>query len=99
MHIVSDETEATADSPKVLNVFCPSGERIISGGARVSGSGRVALTGSVPFLSTGSSGWSGSGAEVSVTTDPDDPDKRVTTGQTGDFSWALQVFAVCGKIG
>ena len=99
MHIVSDQTEANADSPKTLNVFCPSGERMISGGARVSGSGRVALTSSVPFLSTDSSGWSGTGAEVSVTTDPEDPDKRVTTGQPSDFSWALQVFAVCGKIG
>lgn len=98
-HIVSDQTDTNADSPKNLPVFCPTGERVISGGARVTGSGRVALTSSVPFLSTGSSGWSGAAAEVSVTTDPTDPDKRVTTGQPSDFEWSLSVYAVCAKIG
>ena len=77
---------------------CPSGEFVISGGARVSpANGQVAIVSSVPFISASVSGWSATGAEVRVTTKTDDPDKRVTTGQPNDFTWTLSVFALCGK--
>jgi hypothetical protein len=77
-----------------------TGERVISGGAEIISPdrGRVTVTRSVPFLSTDSSGWSATAAEVKVTTDDADPDKRVTTGQPEDYTWGLRVYVICAKV-
>jgi collagen triple helix repeat protein len=103
MIIRSDETptdNADGNDPpntKTLAVFCLSSERVISGGAEIitPDQGRVTVVRSVPFLSTNSSGWSATAAEVKVTTDDAKP---VTTGQPSDFEWSLRVYALCAKI-
>lgn len=99
MHIVTaDSGDPDNTSSKSVAAFCPDGETVLSGGARVvPGNGKVALTSSVPFLSSDSSGWTASAAEVNVTTDPADPTKRVTTGQIAAFTWSLTAYAVCAK--
>jgi hypothetical protein len=98
VHIVSADSVEDNSNSRSAVVNCPSGEFVISGGARVAPTnGQVAIVSSVPFVSASVSGWSATAAEVQVTTDPADPDKRVTTGQPSDFDWALSVFALCGK--
>ena len=98
VHIVSADSDEDNSNSKAVAVNCPNGEFVISGGARVSpANGQVAIVSSVPFVSTSFSGWSATGAEVRVTTEDDDPDKRVTTRQPNDFTWTISVFALCGK--
>ena len=58
----------------------------------------MAVTRSVPFLSTDISGWSASAAEVKVTTNEKDPADRTTIGQPDDYDWSLRVYALCAKI-
>jgi len=100
MIIRSDDTSTNDNNTKNLPVFCLSGERVISGGAEIISpdQGRVTVTRSVPFLSSDSSGWSATAAEVKVTTDNADADKRVTTGQPEDYAWGLRVYVLCAKI-
>jgi len=98
VHIVSADSDEDNSNAKAVAVNCPNGEFVISGGARVApANGQVAIVSSVPFISTSFSGWSATGAEVRVTTEDDDPAKRVTTRQPSDFTWAITVFALCGK--
>jgi len=98
MHIVSDVTDVTDDNQKALAVFCPTGERVISGGARITpATGRVTIASSVPFLSSGSSGWSASAAELAAqaVAKPD----TLPVNEPDEFTWSLSVFAVCAKVG
>ncbi len=100
MHLISTDTgPADGSDTKSAALACPSGETVVSGGARVNSPkpGAVAITSSVPFLSTSSSGWNAAAAEVNVTTENADPAKRVTTGQPTDLKWNLEVYAVCAK--
>ena len=100
MIIRSDDTSTNENNTKTLPVFCLSGERVISGGAEIisPSAGRVSLIRSVPFLSTDSSGWSASAAEIKVTTNTPDPADAVTTGQRDDFEWSLRVYVLCAKV-
>jgi hypothetical protein len=100
MIIRSDETSTDGNNTKSLPVFCLTGERVISGGAEIiSGDqGRVTISRSVPFLSSDSSGWSVTAAEVKVTTNTADPADAVTTGQRTDYSWGLRVYVLCAKV-
>src|SRR5215212_7113855 len=64
-HIVSTETDSNGVDVKATGIACPSGERIISGGADVTPeNGRVNLVRSVPFISGELSGWSAAAHEV-----------------------------------
>ena len=100
MIIRSDATSTNDNNTKTLPVFCLSGERVISGGAEIIApdSGRVTISRSVPFLSSDSSGWSASAAEIKVTTNTPDSGDSVTTGQRDDFTWGLRVYALCAKV-
>ena len=75
-HIVSFETDRNGDDSKSASVACPSGERVISGGAAVTpeSSGRAFVVRSVPFISgNDNQGWSATAAEVraQAETEPD----------------------------
>ena len=98
LHLVTEVTDIDATNYKTVAAFCPTGERVISGGVRVNpnNSGRVTVTSNVPFLSTASSGWAAAAAEI-----VGDADTKPTApvGQPDDFEWTLSVFAVCAKIG
>ena len=100
MIIRSDDTSTDDNNTKTLPVFCLSGERVISGGAEIisASGGRVSVTRSVPFLSSDSSGWSASAAEIKVTTNQADPADRTTIGQPDDFTWGLRVYALCARV-
>jgi hypothetical protein len=96
LHIVSDATDSDDTSPKTLPVFCPSGEKVLGGGARVTpANGRANLVSSVPFLSSASAGWSATAAEVDAQaeTKPD----ATPVDEPDTFNWSLTVYAVCGK--
>jgi hypothetical protein len=106
LHVVSTDVGDANSSPrKTAAILCPSGETVVTGGARViigtddsvtPNPGAVAaITSSVPLLSSNGSGWSASAAAVSVINNAAKP--PTTYGQ-GDATWTLQVFAVCGKI-
>jgi hypothetical protein len=95
LHIVSATTDEDNNDSKPLGVACPSGEFVVSGGARVApANGQVAIVSSFPALTSTVSGWSATAAETQVTTAEAKP---VTIGQPDDFTWTLTVFALCGK--
>jgi hypothetical protein len=96
-HVISDESTSDDSDYKTLALQCPTGERMISGGASIDpeNSGRVELTRSVPFISTDLSGWSAAATEVraQAETSPD-----VTPVDEPDtFSWSLTVYVLCAK--
>jgi len=98
MHILSDVTDVTDENQKTRTVFCPSGERVISGGARITPStGRVTITSSVPFLSSESSGWSATANELSAQAESK-PD-ATAVNEPDEFTWNLTVYVLCAKIG
>lgn len=99
MHLIGTDTGSPDNADqKSIAIACPTGETVVSGGARVTPmNGAVAIVSSVPFLSSDSSGWNATAAEVHVTTENADPAKRVTTGQPSDFTWSLAVYAICAK--
>jgi hypothetical protein len=97
LHIVTDTApNPPTDDSKTWPVFCPSGETVVSGGAQVSpADGRVNLVSSIPFISSSSSGWQASAAEVKAqaATTPD----ATPVGQPDTFEWSLTVYALCAK--
>jgi hypothetical protein len=95
---ISNSTDSNDENQKSAVVFCPEGKRMITGGARITPStGRVTITSSVPFLSSGSSGWSATANELvaQASTDPD----PTPVNEPDGFEWSLTVYAVCAKIG
>jgi hypothetical protein len=98
IHIVSaDSGDPDGTNAKSVAAFCGSGEVPVGGGARVlPNTGRANLTGSVPFISTDSSGWAASAAEVAAQSQTNPP---VPIVEPDSFAWSLSVYAVCAKIG
>jgi hypothetical protein len=96
-HVISTESDSDNSDYKTVGIQCPSGERMISGGASIDpeNSGRVEITRSVPFISTDFSGWSASATEVraQAETDPD----VTPVDEPDSFAWSLTVFALCAK--
>ena len=97
-HVVSLDTNANGDDYKAAAVSCPSGERMISGGAAVSpeSSGRAFVSRSVPFISGDNQGWSAAATEVKAQaeTDPD----VTPVDEPDSFAWSLSVFALCARV-
>jgi hypothetical protein len=97
-HIVSFETDTSGDNYKAAAVACPTGERMISGGAAVSPEnvGRAFVSRSVPFISGDNQGWSAAGTEVraQAETDPD----VTQVDEPDSFQWSLSVFALCARV-
>jgi hypothetical protein len=95
LHIVTENSGDADDSDtKGVAAFCPSGEVAIGGGARVSpNNGRANVTSVVPFLSSNSSGFSATAAEVRGQTPTGG-----TVAEPNTFVWTLTTFAICAKI-
>lgn len=96
-HVITSESDSDDTDYKTIFLQCPSGERMISGGASIDPeqSGRVEITRSVPFISGDNSGWSAAATEVraQAETDPD-----VTPVDEPDtFAWSLSVYVLCAK--
>jgi Collagen triple helix repeat (20 copies) len=97
--IVSFDTGTSGDNYKAASVACPTGERMISGGAAVNpeSSGRVFVSRSVPYISgNDNQGWSAAATEVraQAETDPD----VTPVDEPDSFQWSLSVFALCAKV-
>ena len=74
-------SDSSANSKSVV-VTCPSGKRVVGGGARVTGSGAPKVTIIENFPDSDGVKWNGKANEV------------VATGAT----WALQVYALCANV-
>lgn len=96
VEIVTDSTASDDLDAKNIAVFCPSGKRVVSGGASTSTDGRVSLTRSAPFISGANSGFSAAAAEVRGVTKPSSG-TGVTVGQPDSYEWSLSVYALCAK--
>jgi Collagen triple helix repeat (20 copies) len=97
-HIVSFETDTNASDYKIGSIGCPTGERVISGGAAVTpeDSGRVKIVRTVPYIAgNDNQGWSGAAAEIraQAETDPD----VTPVDEPDSFQWSLIVYATCVK--
>lgn len=96
-HVVSAESDSDNTDYKTMAIGCPSGERMISGGASVTpeNSGRVEIARSTPFISGDNSGWSAAATEVTAQaeTAPD----VTPVDEPGSFQWSLTVYALCAK--
>lgn len=79
---VDGVTDSSSSGSKAVSVNCPSGKRVIGGGARVTGSGanRVSITENFP--DSDGSKWNARANEV------------VGTSAT----WALQAYALCATV-
>jgi len=101
--IVSADSGDPTGSPdtRTVSASCDTGFIVVSGGASIIvtrpglDEGRASITASVPFISTGSSGWTASAAEVlaEAATDP----SPTAVGEPSSFTWALRAYAVCSK--
>jgi len=96
VEIVTDSTPSDDLDAKNIAVFCPSGKRVVSGGASTSTDGRVSLTRSAPFISGANSGFSAAAAEVRGVTKPASG-TGVPVGQPDSYEWSLSVYALCAK--
>jgi hypothetical protein len=96
-HIVSFETDTNGNNYKAAAVGCPTGERVISGGAAATpdSSGRVKIVRTVPFISGDNQGWAAAAAEIraQAETDPD----VTQVDEPDSFDWSLTVYASCVK--
>lgn len=98
-HIIGTETDTDDSDFKSTSISCPSGERMISGGADVTPeNGRANLVRSAPFISGVNSGWSAAAAEVRGQADTGDPDHPFQVGEPPTFQWSLSVYALCAKV-
>jgi hypothetical protein len=98
-HIVSFETDTDNENYKAGSIACPTGERVLSGGAAVTpeSSGRVKIVRTVPYISGGDNqGWAAAAVEIRAqaettpdTTPVDEPDS---------FQWSLSIYATCVKV-
>jgi hypothetical protein len=98
-HIVSYETDADNTNYKTASIACPTGERVISGGAAVTpeSSGRAFVSRSVPYISgADNQGWSASATEVRAQAETT-PDVTPVDEPDG-FGWSLSVYALCAKV-
>ena len=96
-HIVSVETDTNSNNYKLGAVGCPSGERVISGGAAATpeSSGRVKIVRTTPFISGDNQGWAAAAAEIraQAETDPD----VTPVDEPDSFQWSLTIYATCVK--
>jgi len=97
-HIVSIESDTNGDNYKSISIACPSGERVISGGAAVTpeNAGRAFITRNVPYISgADNQGWSAAATEVRAQAETT-PDVTPVDEPSG-FGWSLSVYAICAK--
>ena len=75
-------TPASSVNSKTISAVCPSGKRVIGGGARVTGAGAVRVSIDEAYPDSDGTKFNGVAREV------------VSTGAT----WALQVYAMCAVV-
>ena len=75
-------TSSSSANSKSVVVTCPSGKRVVGGGARVTGNGSAKVTITENFPDADGDKWNGKANEV------------VATGG----SWQLQVYALCATV-
>jgi hypothetical protein len=99
-HIVSFETGTDGTDQKSASIACPSGERVISGGADINPeNGRATIVRNVPYLSSDTNqGWSAAGAEIRAKVDLPDANNPTTVNEPDSFQWSLIVYALCAKV-
>jgi|RhiMetdeSRZDD1v2_1073273.scaffolds.fasta_scaffold282197_2 Collagen triple helix repeat (20 copies) len=98
-HIISSVSDTNGTDLKGASVSCPSGERVVTGGAEITPLlGRVVLVRSVPFISGSTSGWSASASEVRAKVDLPNAANPSTVDEPGNFDWSLTVYALCAKV-
>ena len=75
-------TAANSSNTKSVVATCPSGKRVVGGGARATGSGAPKVTVNESFPDSSGDKWNGNAAEVVAT----------------NLTWNLQAFALCAKV-
>ena len=75
-------TSSSSANSKSVVVTCPSGKRVVGGGARVTGNGAAKSTITENFPDSDGNKWNGKANEVVATS----------------ASWELQVYALCATV-
>jgi len=75
-------TPTSSASPKTISAVCPSGKRVIGGGARVTGSGAPRVSIDEAFPDSDGTKFNGVAREVVATS----------------LTWTLQVYAMCATV-
>jgi hypothetical protein len=79
---VDASTAATSSNTKSVVATCPSGKRVVGGGARATGSGAAKVSVNESFPDSNGDRWNANGIEVVAT----------------ELNWALQAYALCVNV-